>query len=190
MYIIAVTTWLCSLLIPFCYAGTLLVQHSRPAEGEVHLRKALELNPHHAGAANNLKVALYDKKVQLQQRKELGEGKKEQNKKGSKTASKTNSSANKKKKRKATKWHLWCTCLIHVQQVLIQLYWSCMYFSGFGCMPLVICMLRSLCISCFSLFVVVCLPHAQTHSQTHNTRSGCGKYNYKYKAGARGNSRF
>jgi len=96
------TTPLCSLLIPFCYAGTLLVQHGRPAEGEVHLRKALELNPHHAGAANNLKVALYDKKVQLQQ-KEFGEGKKEQNKKRSKTASKTSSSENKKKKRKATK---------------------------------------------------------------------------------------
>ena len=97
------TTSLCSLLIPFCYAGTLLVQHGRPAEGEVHLRKALELNPHHAGAANNLKVALYDKKVQLQQKKEFGEGKKEQNKKRSKTASKTSSSENNNKKRKATK---------------------------------------------------------------------------------------
>ena len=174
------TTSLCSLRIPFCYAGTLLVQHSRPAEGEVHLRKALELNPHHAGAANNLKVALYDKKVQLQQRKELGEGKKEQKKKRSKTASKKSSSENKKKKRKSTKWHLWCTCLIYVQRVLIQLYCGCMYLSGFRCMPLVI-YIQSLCICCFSFSMVVSLLHAETHPRIHNTRSGCGKY--KYKAG-------
>ena len=81
------------------------MQHSRPAEGEVHLRKALELNPHHTGAANNLKVALYDKEVQQQQRKERGEGKgKEQNKRRSKKANETTSSRNKKtKKKKARK---------------------------------------------------------------------------------------
>lgn len=86
------------------FSGTLLVQHGRPVEGEVHLRKALELNPHHTGAANNLKVALYDKKVQQQQRKEKGNGKgKEQNKRASRTANKTTSSQNKRKKRKARK---------------------------------------------------------------------------------------
>ena len=52
-----------------CTVGTLLVQHGRPEDGEVYLRKALELNPHHTGAANNLKVALYDKKVKEQQRR-------------------------------------------------------------------------------------------------------------------------
>ena len=45
-------------------AGTLLVQHHRPIEGEVYLRKVLQLNPHHTGAANNLKVALYEKSSQ------------------------------------------------------------------------------------------------------------------------------
>jgi tetratricopeptide (TPR) repeat protein len=46
--------------------GTLLVQNNRPEDSELYLRKALELNPRHTGAANNLKVALYDKQLKEQ----------------------------------------------------------------------------------------------------------------------------
>ena len=82
------------------------MQHGRPADGEVHLRKALELNPHHTGAANNLKVAMYDKRVQQQQQQQQqqqmnGKGKgKKQMKKGSRTGSKRSSTGNSRKKSK------------------------------------------------------------------------------------------
>lgn len=76
------------------------MQHGRPADGEVYLRKALELNPHHTGAANNLKVALYDKRVKEQQQRREG---KQQKRKGSKTGNKKSSSGGKTKKRKTKK---------------------------------------------------------------------------------------
>ena len=81
------------------------MQHGRPADGEVHLRKALELNPHHTGAANNLKVAMYDKRVQQQQQQQQqqmnGKGKgKKQMKKGSRTGNKRSSTGNNRKKSK------------------------------------------------------------------------------------------
>ena len=80
------------------------MQHGRPADGEVHLRKALELNPHHTGAANNLKVAMYDKRVQQQQQQQQqmkGKGKgKQQMKKESRTGNKRSSTGNNRKKSK------------------------------------------------------------------------------------------
>ena len=82
-------TSMCRIVVA-CTAGTLLVQHGRPEDGEVYLRKALELNPHHTGAANNLKVALYDKKMKVQQRK----------KQPTKNGTKQTKTKKKKKKRK------------------------------------------------------------------------------------------
>ncbi len=45
-------------------AGTLYVQMGRWDDGEKELRRALELNPHHHGAMNNLKVAQHYKMKQ------------------------------------------------------------------------------------------------------------------------------
>ena len=78
------------------------MQHGRPADGEVYLRKALELNPHHTGAANNLKVALYDKRVKEQQQQRERKGK-QQKRKGSKTGKKKSLSGSKTRKRKTKK---------------------------------------------------------------------------------------
>ncbi len=46
------------------HAGTLYVQMGRWEEGEKELRRALDLNPHHHGANNNLKVAQHYKMKQ------------------------------------------------------------------------------------------------------------------------------
>jgi len=42
--------------------GTLLYQMGKVKEAEKYLRHALQLNPHHSGAVNNLKVVEYHKR--------------------------------------------------------------------------------------------------------------------------------
>jgi len=47
---------------PVHVIGTLLYQMGKVEEAEKYLRHALQLNPHHSGAVNNLKVVEYHKR--------------------------------------------------------------------------------------------------------------------------------